>query len=1033
MDFIRGIPARVFHPHDVVRARQRAGERPGHGDARKFRQQRRRILRHDEVAARRDARARREAEPRAAADFPAGQRHRRTAAVVEFDPLLGLRDGARGQIGRVVFVHDFVHDDGRVERESVCAAGRRRIWREPASARIARLRFHARERRVGHAGAAGCEEEKFVARRRVKAERRLIEREQPARRERRARAERVVSRAARCGDGVARERERAGAAVAEFEEKDRVRRGGEFVESERVRRRRLRRLDHVERRDEVGVRIADARLMQLDGEHIVARRERRGGHFDHATELRIHDVARRERGLHRRARGHVHAMDFRAVEIENRAIIHDVVQQQPVGRSRAAGIGDMPAEVGGDRVGGQRGVREQRRGGGVPLQSQRAGIRRRARVGPHEIERVRARIERPRNRQRPEVRAEAARRDAAARAVEQHVVEAVVHGGVKFQTRRARVVAGQVERGAIRERARGHRVRAVAAEADPLRNPVRREPRRMRDHGERGEAGAGVRVMRVGLPRAEQCAVGRDAGVVERRDGCDVRHRRRRDRAFLVKFHLAQADRLAEVAVVTRDVQPHLPHVLPVDLEMLPRLGGKARRFDERERAQRSEHAARGRRHEHLDLPRAARGEVDLVVIPNVQRGEMHRAAEIVGDDRGQGIRRRGDGAVAQPHRPVRRGAVKARVEPGAVDRVHRAARVAAGRELRGNARDGHAGRFDFRGDARRDFVAEGVVVPRRARRVGQKVEGHRAIAERLVVILHEQSVFGVGRIFIHRELHAAVRRRDPHDPLPWPAVADDIKRRDVGRARREPREREARGAVGQRRAIEKIFAQLPAARARREIRRVVGERVWRTLQAPRRTAQHVRARRVKGHTVDRAERAGPVQADFVRVAFRRGNARVRVARPRQHIPHAARRLHRRVLVKRDAAVIETRLPAAPARLRVSQRLPRRVGRRAGVVVFPSAREIDHPHRHRPRRRRKIHRARRATGLAAGRPARRRARREKRVALGQRNPAAVRRHRPVAVIGVSQRVHRAPAVIHEADGVAAVRQHARERPQRARD
>ena len=167
-----------------------------------------------------------------------------------------------------------------------------------------------------------------------------------------------------------------------------------------------------------------------------------------------------------------------------------------------------------------------------------------------------------------------------------------------------------------------------------------------------------------------------------------------------------------------------------------------------------------------------------------------------------------------------------------------------------------------------------------------------------------------------------------------------------------------------------------------------------------------------------------------MRVALRAGNLAVRVARPRLHIPLPACDGWRRVGVDGRAAILQSRLSAAPRGVVEGHRVPiPRHG--AARIVFPRVVTVHETRDHRARRRRKIDRARRATRLRARGPARGVGGVGKRIAFRERDAAAVGRDGPGAVVAVAQLVHRAVVVIAEAQRLAGVAQRAGEGPERA--
>ena len=310
------------------------------------------------------------------------------------------------------------------------------------------------------------------------------------------------------------------------------------------------------------------------------------------------------------------------------------------------------------------------------------------------------------------------------------------------------------------------------------------------------------------------------------------------------------------------------------------------------------------------------------------------------------------------------------------------------------------------------------------------EIEREHSVAVGRVVILHDQPVARARRIFVHHEGQAAVARRDLIPPHRRIAITRGVERGDVTLIRRQPREFEARLPVVAV-AVKELLAKLAAAAARREIAREAGGGARRAEQSPRRAGLHIRARRIEGHAIDRRVGARAVEADLVRVALRAAHAGIHVARPRQHAPDSARRGRRRIHVNLRIAKLKPRRPAAPPRLAERRSLPARRLRR--LAVFPHRALPDHPRRHRRRWRGKIGRARRAADLGARRPARRQRRAAVGIALRQRRPAAIGRDRPVAVVGVSHLVQRAPAVVEQPQRRAGIAQRPRERPERARD
>ena len=547
--------------------------------------------------------------------------------------------------------------------------------------------------------------------------------------------------------------------------------------------------------------------MQLDGKHIpLPRQQRTGGDFDCAVELRIHDVRRRERGAARRAPGHVEAGDLRAVQIEDRAVIDDVIEQQAVGRGGAAGVREGAAEVGRDRVRGERGLGQLRRSFRVPVHAQRGGTD--ARIRPQEIHGVRPGIEWTRDGERADERIETGGGEPFRGAVKDDIHQRVVDADGEFHIRQRGVEAGEIKRRAVGALAVDLRVGAVRARADPERLAVEPEPRGMPGHDDRGIARGDIGPVQIVRAVAGRHAERVDAGIEKRRHRLAERLRRtRRRQALLEELHLAQPGEVIVPAMAGVDDEPHLPHARGGEVEVFARLRRDAVGLAEIQRRDRRECTARRGRGLHDDLIRAAchQAGVRLVVIPHLESREVHHRAQVVGDLRRERIVARRECAVREPHRAVGRRAVLAVHQPRAVHRARGEARVARAefRRKPRHRRAGDIGLHDHRGG---DFIAECVVVPRRAGGV-REVERHRARAGREVAVFHEQPVATVREVLIHEIAGACIRRRDAHLPRGRPAEAHAVKGGDVSLPRREPRHRDAGGRAGIRRAVEELLA----------------------------------------------------------------------------------------------------------------------------------------------------------------------------------------------------------------------------------
>ena len=302
---------------------------------------------------------------------------------------------------------------------------------------------------------------------------------------------------------------------------------------------------------------------------------------------------------------------------------------------------------------------------------------------------------------------------------------------------------------------------------------------------------------------------------------------------------------------------------------MLARLRVATAGAIERLDAATGEGSAGGACREHLHRATAARREIEFVVIPNMQRTEVHIRAEIPGDLRRQRIIRRGKRPVAQPHAAIRHRAVLARVEAAAVHRIHRAAREGA-EQFRRHRGHTHARDFQFTRRGRRQLIAEGIVMPGARGHHRQKRERDAPARRSLVAIAHDESVARVVRIFVAEEGRATVRRRDPHEPVARSAESRGVKARDVRLVCSQPRERELRRPIV-RRAVKELRAQLPAPAPGGQIIRplrhpvvIVGD--VRPRQTPVRTAFDIRPRRIEDHRIDRRVSARVMQADLVRV-----------------------------------------------------------------------------------------------------------------------------------------------------------------------
>ena len=205
--------------------------------------------------------------------------------------------------------------------------------------------------RIAQLGAAGREEKEFRSVQRREAERRCVEREPASRRDALRRNRHRLS-AAR-GDAPAARAHGAGRGVAQFHVKARVARGGDFAEDERVCHRQERRFARHERcaKDHVGIRRV---LMHLHGKDIRAADQRTRGDRQGRRKNRARDVGRGRRGVGDGPAGQVHTQHFGAIEVEDRAVIQQVLERE---RGAFLGLGKSEglAEVMRGRAGGERG------------------------------------------------------------------------------------------------------------------------------------------------------------------------------------------------------------------------------------------------------------------------------------------------------------------------------------------------------------------------------------------------------------------------------------------------------------------------------------------------------------------------------------------------------------------------------------------------------------------------------------------------------------------------------------------------------
>ena len=167
-----------------------------------------------------------------------------------------------------------------------------------------------------------------------------------------------------------------------------------------------------------------------------------------------------------------------------------------------------------------------------------------------------------------------------------------------------------------------------------------------------------------------------------------------------------------------------------------------------------------------------------------------------------------------------------------------------------------------------------------------------------------------------------------------------------------------------------------------------------------------------------------------MRVAFPRRNLARRIPRPRLHVPLPADDCRRWVEVERRVPKRHARLPAAPRGIIVCRRIP--IPRNRARVVLPNVMPIHKPCDYRPRRWREIRSSRRAARLRTRAPICGLGRVHKWIALRERRTAAIRRDRPIALVAVSQFIHRPVIVIAQPQRIAGVIQRSNERPHRAR-